>query len=308
MIVRRFLAYSLLAVIVVAGTWYLARRPELLVAFETLSVTDVASVLVAKLSVAWVNGLKFRELSLIFGLSLRHSEWLGLSAVTTFYSYVMPARTNVAPRAWYLRKHHDFPYLLQVPLVVGANLIDLFISFLVLASCTAYLVLEIGTLRNLFVGIGGSIFLLTVAIAFLFAVPIRQSGGLVSQHLGRIKRGFATYAERPTQTASYALACAASVLSRAIALWVCFFVLGQDVSLALALVAVGVSAIALPTAIVPGNLGVTEAILVLVMVAGGVNATDAIAPVLLSRAGSIVVQFSLGIVFSYLLFGRDNPA
>lgn len=305
---KHVLGVVLLILICVFVTLYLIDNPQYLHAFQKLSVRAVGLILLAKLIVALLNAEKFRQVCSIFGLSLRFSEWFGLTVVTTMAGYFMPARTNVAIRAWYLRRSHGFEYLSNVPLLVGANMLDIVVALMMLITCAGYLALIGHMIDSAVIGGTAVVAVFLVAITALFVLPSNGDGGDNNCYIARLRSGFSLYLQRPTRSLIYGLTCGASLLSRSIALWICCIVLGVNVDFPLTIVAVVLASLTIPASVVPGNLGITEGVLVAVMALGGVTATESIAPILLSRAGSIAVQFSLGALYFYIMLGffRDE--
>jgi len=311
MINKNLLRWAFLGLILAGTGVYFWDRKDLLAEASKISLLYIVLIVLSKYVVALLNGLKLRQSMRLIGRRLGYSEWFGLSASTTLFAYTLPFRTSVAPRMVYLKKHHKLGYSENAAITVGVNLLDTaFTALSGLFVVTFLLDLSQHNTRTIALGFAAASILALIAITGLsFAsnhrfhfIPER-----LKPVLDRVSDALRAIGHFTTDHIALLFLMGLSLLARSVALYICFAAVGATVELSYLYVAICLVSITIVVSLTPGNIGITEGILVVVAVTVGVPIEYALPAVLLSRAGSLAVQIPLGIYYSVKLYGNWRP-
>lgn len=260
--------------------------------------------LMSKWIVSLINGLKFKVAMTIFDIRLKYSEWYGLSVLTTFLGYILPAKTSVIPRAIFLRRVFGFEYTGYAAMIVGVNLVS-WLVVVVLFICAIWLGLggnTNATISMLSV-ISNSVVLLLVLIAgFLLLL---RFGRRFSAVLNNVSSSLSYMCDRrhSYQFLAYISHTIFMIVVQTSALLLAAKIAQVEISPVMSVVAVCAVNLAGVITVVPGNLVITEGVIVGVLVLAGVGMEASLEVALVSRLGSLIVQGGFG---SYYIMRYGN--
>ncbi len=296
-----------LAIVSGAGLWLLWRQSEMLDQGLNISYTDLVLLMGIKMLATTLNAMKFYVLTKMFGLALSVKEWMGLSVVTTFYSYISGQIGHI-PRAYYLRKQHRFVYSHYLSLITGLNLLGILVSSVVgLGAMWQSSGISHATMRTIYSGFTGTFILAILGTAAVlsagylqFRIPFPWLDAIVR----RFQDGLRLFRDRPLMTLILLGLLLLSTITGGMGLYVSFTALGFRPVFPVILMTECLVSLMTVISLTPANLGIREGGIVSIAVLSGISASQALPASVLSRLGAMLVHFALGIAFSYALFGR----
>jgi uncharacterized membrane protein YbhN (UPF0104 family) len=261
-------------------------------------------ILFLKAVVALNSGFRFHLISKLFKLHLSFSEWFGLSAVTTFLTQILPAKTGVIPRAFYLKQHHGVDYSRYTSLLVYLNIYDIRINLFIGAGTA--LVFAVGhrpefsmiTLA-LLAGGGFSAALIRILPHLKRAIPVVRLRRIAD----KVVLGQKDFQGCGPQLLQINLWLLFSLFFRALTLHVCLHAATDtNIPFALTLLASSMANLSMFVSITPANIGITEGIIGYVLFLGGYGPSEILPGLIVSRLGSLLIQLGLGFVFMKTFF------
>lgn len=286
-----FLIIGILGVCVmlIAG-WRYGNVQEFQSALMAVTPGYIFGVLGLKIIVQCMNGLRLNLILRSAGLRLRMKVWLPLSCAGTLQNVLLPGKTSVASKGFYLKQKWGLAYkqyaaatLIGMVVFLAVN-IPIFLFFWIQGERMPEGVLvwvPIGILAGVLAGIG-----IWRNDTFPVVHRLRKLAGGLHPRDVRQAIPYLTLNE------------VGLIAVRAAALWVCFSAVGVDVSV---WQMVEVSILASFSGVVnltPGNLGITESVIVGLAVMQGLPLEGALSASLLSRAASLSSQLFLLLCFS----------
>lgn len=246
------------------------------------------------------NGVITRVFAALFRINLVFKEWFGLSVLTAMANYLTPFRGGASVKAIYLKRRRGFPYSTFLS-TLAANYIILIIT----ASILGCLVSELISFTHetfawkiplFFIAVGA------MTILFLFFSPVVPAS---NNRMLRILRNILEGWDRIRKDR-------ALVLKVAGILTLNYFLIGMQLIFAYRAFSIQVpflpvflmgilSGFSIFLSITPGNLGIQEAIIATLSELMGIGFSSGLIAAGLIRAVNIILVFSLGPVFSYLL-------
>ena len=258
---RRLLGAALLLLyggaVAYLGTEY---RDDLVELLHRASLPALLGALAAAVVFWLLTGLRFGLSVALFGQRLVFREWFGLTVLTKFVSYFVPARGGIAVRAVYLKRVHGFPLSR-----FASSTFLLYVLSLTVNAVTLLVLLQLVTLESR-VGTGevaaalGLIIVLSIG-AVALAGRLRGSSRLTAavRELGSIR---ARLRAAPGKVVALVGVQVFIRLVFALEIILCFEAVGvpvDPVEAALVSVLVAVSAL---FSLTPGNAGISEGLIV----------------------------------------------
>ncbi len=295
---QKILAIATLIFIVVGIGFYLSNNQNLLLSLKNIPISCILILLVIQVLLLVTNGLFLKALTLKFNIHLKMMEWFGLAAVTTMGNYVTPFSGGLLFRATYLKHQHSFSFTKFVTLIYANYLINFWVIGII-GALSILLVDPTGTNRMVLL-----FFLMVVLIlSIIILLPVKKIPGksklnrMINSSIDGwllIKRD----KKLLTQLISYTLA---NIILNTLAFWVACGALGFTISLFASVIISLVAAFSIVIKITPANLGIHEAIIGFAAPLIGIGAGEGLMTALVIRGTGIIVIFSLGTLFSYLL-------
>jgi len=301
--VKRRLPFVLGWLLVAAAAAWLARRPDVLRALESVSAGSFAAMALASVAALAAAGLTLRTLASLCGVRLDAVEWFGLSVGNTMYNLLLPARAGIFARGFYLHRRHGLP--------VGRFVAIAMASSWHMALAAAVLLLAAIAVRGGppdLAAFGGIVLAVLVGVAI---VAVRLPENRLPRRDSRVGRfaheafaGMRAFRGRRGEASAVFLQNAATILVSAARLGIACAAVGQSPSVAGVVAATALVSLSSVVALTPGNLGVKEAITASCAGLLGIDAEHALLASLVDRAVAMVVVVALGLAFNRALLRR----
>lgn len=297
---KRWLSIVTLLVLLVVIAVYYWQQPQFIVILKEVSLSTIFLLVVTRFLFLGPNGLFLRVLAARFDIHLTLKEWIGLPFVTALGNYITPFSGGMVVRATYLKKRHDFPYS-NFAAILGSNYL---ISFWVIGITGVFAMLlipfEVGQSQWL---LGGWFVVVVVGLSLLFLIPAFKVPGdnRISKLINASLEGWQLIKGDKVLIFKLVLFTLAQIFFNTASFWLAYQNFGEAVSFLSILVISLFSFFSILINITPSNLGVSEAAITLASTLLGTSAGVGLTVALLIRATTILVVFTLGPFFSYLL-------
>lgn len=261
-------------------------QEKLLDGFKGVSIYWLSIVLLFKLLVQIANGYRLNVLLFFEDIRLPMSIWLPLSCVGTLQNAVLPGNTAIASKGVYLKHKMNLGYKKYLLLTLAGIVLFILINTVVLALLNSYLVNELQLL--LYMLIAGSVALL----AFMMAV--RKYNDFRENKYIKYLNGISLLifdVKNISVVTNVVVSELFLILFRSLALWACFAAVGFQGDLMIMVVISIVVSFSGIINLTPGNMGVTESVIIGIALMFSVPLEFALAASILSRLSSIVSQF-----------------
>lgn len=307
---KRMLSTALFLVLLALLIWYVYENRADMAKLLALSAGDVALLLTLALGGCVMNCVYHRLILSTYHIPLRVVDWMGVTFVANAMAYVLPMRADLVFSAAYYKRTKGLAYVKSVSMAAGNIVFGVVFALL---QMFASLVLT-GLIENVW---SGTLWLLwgaaTLAvggfIAFSLLVQNRRLRILERVRvLGDVVRGFNDLI-RNRGLLWRLLVCL--IVNNAVQLCLymaCFAALGLSVTPYEALFYNSVSWIATVVSIVPGNIGIKEAVMGVAMSLTGALFQNGVAVSLLQRVAVMIVYVAAGAAFAWPVFRRWNRA
>lgn len=296
---RSLVALPMIVLIVCGMFWYLASNPGLLALLRDADLSVVCGLVALRMLLLVINGLFLRAFASKFRVHLVFKEWFGLSAMTSLGNYITPLSGGLVARAVYLRQRHGLSYA-QFAALLTSNYLVIFGVVGILGVVTT-LSLESNLPGRWIVAsfFGGT----TVLISVLVTLPVRRLPwtGFVGRSMNSAVEGWSLIRNDRAllrQLVAYTLC---HILLNSLSFWWAYRSIGHMLSFAAALLTSLMTAFSILISLAPANLGVQEAVISFSAELLGFGVGSGFVVALLIRAATLVVAFTLGPLFSFLL-------
>lgn len=284
----------------IIAVWYIAGHREEFEAIRHIRLAFLWPIMISVLIQNGVNGYMNKEFVRYFEVNLVFTEWFGLAVVGAMGNYLAPLRGGVAGKAVYLKKKHHLPYTRFMTLFIAAYLVIFFLGGFLGALTMAGIYLFYGFFRwklfFFFIALSGSVILFVL----LFS-RVRLPNGKV---WGKISEAITGWKIISGNTGILWRICGAVIINyllTAIQIYYAFISFGFSITPTAAWIMGILSALGLFLSITPGNLGVQEALIGFLAALFGIGFNQGVMAQGLIRAVNIIIVFSLGPLYSYLL-------
>ncbi len=259
-----------------------------------------------------LSGFQFNALMRHLGRDLPAWEWFGLAVVTHFFNLIMPFRGGMAARAWYLKHKYNFSYSHFLAIQGGFQAIVLISGAVMgLVGMCGVAFVRPGVLEApLFIPVAVC-FVLSAAVLFVLLhltpqLKEDEKKGKWLTRLWKVVDGWRRIRTKRRQVVVIFLISLGQRLVKAVFWMVIFYCLGVRLGLfaGFFLAAVGVFSVVIM--ILPGNLGVDDAVHVFAATLIGVPLDVSIAAALLARMVNMGSALILGPLYNYILFKRRS--
>lgn len=302
---RRLIKSVFLLLILIIAIIYIKNNQDAFLLLYQIKLSDILILLFVGVVAFLPLAYEFRFVSNVFQLSLKFKEWFGLSALNTFYSYFIPARGGLLARAYYLKSKYNFDYTKYMALLGGSFLL----AFLV-ASLTAIILLLARYLfydafeQNLFLISLGLFVITSIASIILWFFPtFKSKTGLqkLDKLINSVIVGFQYFKTNNKLLFIIALTHFALIFFMGLRLYFSFRAIDIPVNVLSILIIQALVVFSMVLSITPGNLGIKEGIIGLLATMIGVPLKDAILAAAIDRAVAMIIVFSLGGIYHFVL-------
>jgi uncharacterized membrane protein YbhN (UPF0104 family) len=282
--------------LVVVGILYGTRHKEEFQVIASVSICPVALMILVKLILTGCRGVELKMLTDQYGLNLKISQWLGLSVAGSFTNILLPFPGGAPLKAVYLKKFHSFRYASFLTATVIANVVRLTV-----VSLCAVVFMSLGHHQN-------PLLFVTAAVIFISTFGFLLFGHRISdRRFSSWSRLQALVVEWRTLRVHQPLMIRLIMLNCILILFssLMIYISFQVFSIHIPLVSCGLiavfSAISRVPNLVPGNLGVREAVFILISNMYGVGVNEAFHAAAFHRIVGTTVTLVLTPVFIHRL-------
>ena len=261
-------------------------QKNLLDGFKGVSITWLTVVIISKLLVQIANGYRLNALLFFENIRLPITIWLPLSCIGTLQNAVVPGNTAIASKGVYLKHKYALGYKKYLLLTLAGIVVFILVNTVVLITLSSYLVNELQLL--LYLLIAGSIALLS------FMILARKYNNIHANKYINYLNGISLLLFN-TVNIDVIIKLVTSeivlIVFRALALWGCFAAIGIQVD---GLIMVVISVVVSFSTIInltPGNMGITESMIVGIALIFSIPLEFSLAASILSRLTSLLSQF-----------------
>lgn len=305
---KRIVSTVLFVVLIVLLCVYVYFHWEDMQRLLRLEPKFILMALVFALAGCNMNCIYHRMLLDTYQIPLGLVDWMGVVYVSNAIAYVLPMRADLVFSAAYYKRTKGLQYVKSVSMAAGNivfGMIFALLQMLVSLLCTGF----IDGLWSLTLWLVWSAAAIATAAVVVVSLLFENRELKILQKyklLRDVKDGFiALLRNRPLLLRL--LACLALNAVFQLGLYVvCFHAISIPITIYQALFYSSISWIATIVAIVPGNIGIKEAVMGVATSQMGVLFQNGVAVSLLQRVSVMVVYVVMGLVFAYPVWRRWN--
>lgn len=297
------MSYLIGLAIVVAMVAYVVRQDDLVAGLKAISAGTLAVLLTAEIAISLIHGGQFRRMSRVFGADMSYPDGLGLTVTGTMLNYVIPLKGGMVMRAAYMKHRYGMSYAGYGALLASSQLLSVAATAIAGLGLSAAAV-SLGHRASWVLAAAFALALAGSLLAYRLVEVIdfsRIRPELIGRHLARFATGFGHWRRNPRTGVWYALSLMLVVVISGFRLNVLLAALGVSAPVLSVYLVSAAVAVSNTLPITPGNLGVTEATMVLAAGLVGIDTQVALLAGLVERAVALIVLIVLGIPFSQLL-------
>src|SRR3989344_689034 len=234
-------------------------------------------------------------------VKLSHKESFQIAFVTGFYNLITPFRGGMAARALYLKKKHNFSYSDFFASLSASYILLFLIASLFGIVSTLLIYLNEGILSIPLLILFTLIFIpMFIVVTFSPRIPLTKNNYI--NHFIKVVNGWHLIKNNLKVILIVSIITVLQLLMMTSMLFLQFQVFGIEVSFIKCLFLTSIGSISIVIGITPANLGVAEAVTVFSALTIGITPVQSLSASILGRLVSVVVLFTLGPIFSYILF------
>lgn len=297
---KKVISISILIIIIGLFAYYVSKHisdfAELKLANPWMIVLLAALTLIS----STLTGMVTDSLVSVFGIKLKIREWFGLSITTTFYNMITPFRGGMVARAAYLKEKHGFPYTNFLAALAGTYVIDFLVaSFLGLISLWL-LFNQSGVFNWIVLAIFIAFFVPLLCIV-IFSPRFPEVKNKWANRFIRVLNGWNLIRKSKRTILTSSTRAVLQMMIGTAAGIVSYGLFGIHITFAQALFLTTLGTFGILISITPAGLGIQEAIAVFSALVIGIGPAQSLPVALLGRAVGMIVIFTLGPIFSYIL-------
>lgn len=305
---RRVLSTALFIVLLGLLAWYVAEHWDEMSGLLELTPPRVAALLALAAAGCAMNCLYHLALLSTYGLRLSLTDWMGVVCVSNAIAYVLPMRADLLFTAAYYKRVKGLAYTKSASMAAGNIVFGIAFSILQIIAALVIMGLIDGQWPPVLwllavLGTAG------VGAIVGFSFVMEKRGKTPKRRvLADIVRGFNELLHNRTLLMRLLLCQTGSAVVRMLMYMVCFEALGQPVRFYEALFYNSVSWLAGIVAIVPGNVGVREAVMGAATSLMGSVFNVGVAASLLERAAVMIAYIIMALCFAIPVYRRFSRA
>ncbi len=305
---KRLISIGLFAVLLGLLVWYVISNWDDMKKLLELTPAQAAALVGLAAVGCVINGLYHRVLLSNYDLRLSLTDWLGVVCVSNAIAYVLPLRADLIFTGAYYKRVKGLAYTKSAGIAAGNIVFGVGFSLAQIAAALALMgfidgqwppVLWLLTVLG-FAGVGALVG---------FSLVMEKHGKTPKQRiLADIVHGFNSLLSNGKLLLRLLLCQTGSAVVRLLIYMVCFEALGEPVRFYEALFYNSVSWLAGIVAIVPGNIGVKEAVMGAATALMGSVFSSGVAASLLDRVAVMIAYMLLALGFALPVYRRFSRA
>lgn len=233
------------------------------------------------------------------GVNIKYIRTVEITCITQAANCFLPLQMGTAIKAIYLKKLYKMPYSKYISIYSGTSIIQILVSCLQLIFCLLLLITHSEANMNVALAvIIGILFVILVTIILMVKKKelILRIIPLKKYTLG-ILDGFYCLLENRRAIKVSIWARAVNAVLGGIRFWAIYYILGVSQGIVLGMFSFGVYATSLIVQILPGNMGISDALVGLTQSLAGSSFDVGMAVVIINRLFSYLVS-----IIGFLIF------
>lgn len=280
---KRYISFLLFAIFMVWIGVYVRDHGSDFAALRTVSIRDLAWIATLALFGIIFRGLYTALLTVPYGVRLSGTEIFFISIISTVGNYTLPMRGGAGLRAVYLKRKYGIGYREFVKISV-ARFSTIFLVDSVLGLVATFLLWKVHDRFDLPI-----LLVLLVALAVSSLIHLSSRFSIRSRHpiVERLISGSTKLLNDAGVRWKLILVTLLNSIFRFFWIAACFQAISVDISIVQGLLVSSLIPLSMVVTLTPGNLGVTEGLLMYVMGVMGIGISTAILCSILMRSSAI---------------------
>jgi len=302
-------AFSLLLLFLffILGFFYVKSNLKEIINIKIFSYFSLLIIFLLSFILLVSRGFILNYLLKAFDIKLKPWEFIGLSAITSMGNYLTPFRGGAGAKAVYLKKKYGLQYSLFLSTLAATYIIIFSINSLIVVI-SLWLTFLYYKIFNLPIFITFLVAFLLTIIIFMLNPKILGFKNKVPKYLNNVIDGWYKIRSDYKLIARLLTIQILNAFVWIIIIFFSFYAFGTDLSLIESLLISSLNSISLMISITPASLGLAEAVIVLSAKVFEISSTQSLMAAALIRIINIIVVFSLGPIFAYLLINTSRSA
>lgn len=255
----------------------------------------------------YINGIKINLLTKFYKLNLKTKEHFGLSVITTMGNYIVPLRGGAYWRARYLKKYHNFSYIKFMSTFYSTMIITFFSSSLMGLIFTLLTYKTLNPFSSKLATVFFIVLIFELLIMFFSPLLKLRKNKIINYGI-KIINDWKEMRKNYSLVTKLILTDIAVIILITLRLLLTYYIIQSPIKFSPTVVIATITMLSILINITPGSLGIKETAIVLSTSLAGATQKAGALVAILDRVISIIVVFSLGIIFAYILLkeGRKN--
>jgi uncharacterized membrane protein YbhN (UPF0104 family) len=244
-------------------------------------------------------GYNFYVLMLFFNVRLLFREWLGLTTIATMTNYLVPVKGGAAAQAVYLKKVYGLGYSRYLSSTIGCFVITFMVN-----ACVG-LVLSViarGTgimTSNWMVSFFAAVAVIVgISFMFLFMAPRIKIDNSIFRN---VVEGLGKFYHKRNLVVKFVVSQFLVIVAIGLRLLFAFKSVGVEINIMACIIVALFTSFFIFLSLTPANLGIKEFFITLSSTTIGVTPAQGLAVALIDRCFDIIVSFTGGALFSFVL-------
>ena len=285
--------------------YYLFKHPETFAPLKNLTFASALLLVSLRATMLLVNGLLLKDSALFFRVKLRPKEWIGLSFVTALGNYLTPFSGGMVARAGYLKRIHDLP-LTKFAVILASYYLIVFFGVAVVGLVDSLFIMKTSAqlqwpLPVFFGCVAGG-----VGALVILPLPLISSNRMLLRKIGEALECWKLIRNDRPLILRFSGYTFLNIFTNGLLFFIAYRSLGADILFSHALMISLIALFSLLVNITPANLGIQEAVVSIASGGLGQGVGEGLVVVLLIRAATMLLAFTLGPIF-VLVLGSRKP-
>ncbi len=289
-----------LAIILIA--WYLSNNSDFFARIGRISMFTIIELSALILLSMILLGLRFKIVIKALGTKLTFHEWFGLTIIGTLLNY-FPFRAGLFLRGYYLKKLKKVPYTQYLSGMFFAEFIMMLTALILLTILVGFGYTHLDSTKAIGI-ILGILLLISLLVISLFIIPKKFRTGILGQYVNSIKEGNSIIGSFSFSLILLILINCFFIVSFALRLVIASKEIGVSLPFSSTLIIASLAVASAPFYIIPGGLGIKEALAGAGASLSGNAVNTGIMPTLVDRAVSFLWILIIGGIYQFWLSKR----
>lgn len=284
--------------------YYLFKHPETFAPLKNLTFAYALLLISLRAVLLLVNGLLLKDSVLFFRVKLSPKEWIGLSFVTALGNYLTPFSGGMVAKAGYLKRIHDLP-LTKFAVLLASYYLIVFFGVAVVGFVDSLFIMGSSAQLQWQVPVFFGCVAAGVVALVILPLPLISSNRRLLRKIGEALEGWKLIRNDRPLILRFAGYTFLNIFTNGLLFFIAYKSLGADILFSHALMISLIAVFSLLVNITPANLGVQEAVVSIASGGLGQGIGEGLVVVLLIRAATMLLVFTLGPVFVLVLGNRE---